>query len=159
MCEYCGCRQIAPLAELMDEHLALLDVGDEIRDHLVHGRTEQAVLAARRCTELLVRHVRREEDGVFAALKGVGDFVEEIEQLEAEHVDLDGRFAALDADTPGLEQAVEQLLAELAAHIDREDLGIFPVTQVSLGARGWDLVERVHEEQPSFLEDAPGKTT
>jgi iron-sulfur cluster repair protein YtfE (RIC family) len=105
----------------------------------------------RHCAELLLRHVRREEDGVFAALKGEGEFVEEIEALEAEHVDLDERLAALDADTPDLKGAVEAFLADLALHIDREDLGIFPVSVVSLGSRGWTVVERVHEEQPSFL--------
>ncbi len=152
MCEYCGCRQIEPLAQLMDEHLALLDLGDEVRRHLVHGHTEDAVAMLRHCASLLLRHVRREEDGVFAALKGEGEFVEEIEALEAEHVDLDERLAALDADTPDLKGQVETFLADLAAHVDREDLGIFPVSVVSLGSRGWAVVERVHEEQPSFLQ-------
>jgi hypothetical protein len=152
MCEYCGCRQIVPLAELMDEHLALLDLGDEVRRKLVHGEVDDAVAMLRHCATLLLRHVRREEDGVFAALKGEGEFVEEIEELEAEHVDLDARLAALDAETPDLKSQVESFLADLALHIDREDLGIFPVSVVSLRARGWAVVERIHEEQPSFLQ-------
>lgn len=126
MCEYCGCRQIGPLSELMDEHLALLD-------------------------GLLDRHVRREEDGVFTALRGTSDFVDEVADLEKEHRDFETWLATLDQDADDFADRVEQILIDLARHVDREDLGIFPVSVVTLGADGWDLVTQVHEDQPSFL--------
>ncbi len=44
------------------------------------------------------------------------------------------------------------LFDALEAHIEREDLGIFPVSVVTLGAVGWDIVERVHQERPSYLQ-------
>lgn len=41
----------------------------------------------------------------------------------------------------------------LAVHVEREDLGIFPVSVVTLGAIGWSVVEAAHEDSPSFLHD------
>jgi hemerythrin-like domain-containing protein len=154
MCEYCGCRQIEPLAELMDEHLALLDVAGEVRRDLEHRRLDEAVAGLRRLSALLDRHARREEDGVFTALRELGEFGDEVDELTAEHAEFHRRLGELGDDSPTLKQDAEALFAHLTQHIDREDLGIFPVSTVSLGARGWDLVAAVHDAQPSFLADA-----
>jgi len=48
---------------------------------------------------------------------------------------------------------VSCLLGDLEVHVEREDLGIFPVSVVTLGADGWALIERAHQESPSFLLD------
>ncbi|MGN6252969.1 MAG: hemerythrin domain-containing protein [Marmoricola sp.] len=151
MCEYCGCRQIAPLAELMDEHLALLDLAGQVRRELVRGRREEALEVLGEVSRLLDLHARREEDGVFTALRDSGDFVEEVDQLTGEHGDFHDRIAALRPESDDLKQKVDALLAELSDHIDREDLGIFPVSVVTLGSRGWEQVDSVHTAQPSFL--------
>ena len=37
MCEHCGCRGVEPIAELMDEHFALLDLVGDVRRHLQRG--------------------------------------------------------------------------------------------------------------------------
>jgi hemerythrin-like domain-containing protein len=155
VCEYCGCRQIEPLAELMDEHLALLDLAGDVRRHLAHARVEEGLALLRRTGDLLDRHARREEDGVFAALRETGEFVEEVDELTGEHSDFHARIVALEASDPRLGTTVDVLLGELTTHIDREDLGIFPVSVVTLGATGWDTVSRVHGEQPSFLASPP----
>ena len=39
---------------------------------------------------------------------------------------------------------VTQLLDDLDEHVEREDLGIFPVSVVTLGATGWAIVDRAH---------------
>jgi len=49
---------------------------------------------------------------------------------------------------------VEVLLADLEQHIEREDLGIFPVSVVTLGADGWDVVDRAHAAIPTFLPES-----
>ena len=49
---------------------------------------------------------------------------------------------------------MSSLLDDLAAHIDREDYGIFPVSVVTLGAAGWTTVDRAHSTTPSFLLDS-----
>ncbi|MGN6782312.1 MAG: hemerythrin domain-containing protein [Marmoricola sp.] len=154
MCEYCGCRQVTPLAELMDEHLALLDLAGQVRRELVQGRRAQALEVLADVGRLLDRHARREEDGVFTALRDSGDFVDEVDQLTGEHGDFHERIAALTPDSEDLKERVDALLGELSDHIDREDLGIFPVSVVTLGSRGWEQVDAVHAAQPSFLAEA-----
>jgi hemerythrin-like domain-containing protein len=154
MCEHCGCRGVEPIAELMDEHLALLEESAAVRRHLVAGDRPAAAEALRRAGDLLDRHVRREEAGVFTALKEQGDFVDAVEELEDEHDTFDARLAALDPAAVDFAERVEVLLAELAEHIDKENLGIFPVAVVTLGAQGWETVGRAHEHEPSFLSDS-----
>jgi hypothetical protein len=151
MCEYCGCRQIEPLAELMDEHLALLDEASDIETALRHRDHHQVHERLLRLADLLDRHVHREEDGVFAALKDTKEFLDEIADLEQEHHDFHAQIAALDPADPVFADRVRELFAHLYDHIDMEDLGIFPVSVVTLGARGWDTIARVHDEQPTFL--------
>jgi hemerythrin-like domain-containing protein len=151
MCEHCGCRQVAPLGELMDEHLALLDLAADVRAAL--GRDDRAatVELLGRFAHHLGSHVRREEDGVFTAIRDTGEYVEEIDDLERDHADFDAQIAALDLDHPDVDAHLTSLFTHLSEHIDREDLGIFPVSVVTLGAQGWDTVARAHREQPTFL--------
>ncbi|HET8560987.1 MAG TPA: hemerythrin domain-containing protein [Marmoricola sp.] len=151
MCEYCGCRQVEPLAELMDEHVALLDLGGDVRRSLSAGDRQTALALLRRFAEHLASHVRREERGIFTALRSSGEYLEEVDQLEGEHVDLDKRLAALELDSPDLAAELERLLMQLTEHVEREDLGIFPVSVVTLDAAGWETVTRAHDEQPTFL--------
>ena len=153
MCEYCGCRQIEPLAELMDEHLALLDDAGAIRRAVSNRQHGGAVDLLGQFAEALDRHVRREEDGVFRALRDLGEFRDEVSELEDEHLELHQRIADLDPADPDAGDVLALLFADLTDHIDKEDLGIFPVSVVSLGSAGWDTVARVHGEQPSFLRE------
>jgi len=152
MCEHCGCRGVEPIAELMDEHYALLDEAHQVRAALASGDRRTALDRLRVLVGHLGRHVHREEDGVFAALRDRGEYLDEVEQLEKEHVLLDDGIARLDPDDPLLDRAVEALFRELEEHIERENLGVFPVSVVTLGARGWDTVEQARRTYPTFLE-------
>ena len=151
MCEYCGCREVEPIAELMDEHYALLDDAHLVRRAMASGDREGALEHLRRLVAHLDTHVRREEVGVFAALRDKGEYVEEVEVLEKEHVMLDEGIAALDPESPEFERAVAILLLELDEHVERENLGIFPASVVTLGAKGWDTVEQARAAYPTFL--------
>ena len=139
----------------MDEHLALLDLAADVRTALGRGDRADALDRLRRLGVLLDRHVRREEHGVFTALREAGEYLEEVGDLEQEHVDLDTRIQRLGADDPTLAEQLDVLFTDLSDHIDREDLGIFPVSVVTLGASGWDIVARAHGEEPSFLGERP----
>jgi hemerythrin-like domain-containing protein len=138
----------------MDEHLALLDLAADVRGALGRGERAEAVDLLHRLGGLLDRHVRREEDGVFTALADAGEYLDEIGDLEKEHQDFDARIARLDPDRPGFADDLSALFGDLSDHIDREDLGIFPVSVVTLGAHGWDTIAHVHAAQPSFLAGA-----
>ncbi len=159
MCEYCGCRQIPPLAELMDEHFALLDIGAVLDLALRHGDHARVTEALTLLAGRLETHVTREEQGVFTAMRAAGEFAGEIEDLEQEHVDFAAdlrEMIALDPRDPSMGERVAAMMDHLSTHIDRENLGIFPVSVVSLGKTGWDTVAAAHTAHPTFL-DASGQ--
>lgn len=151
MCEHCGCRQVAPIAELMDEHTALLDEAYEVRKALGEGDPTKAMELLRRLVGHLDQHVHREETGIFPAIRETGEFVEEVDELEGEHRDLDAALAGLDPDAPDFAQRVTDLLHTLDVHVERENLGVFPVAIVTLGADGWNTIDRAHAATPTFL--------
>jgi hypothetical protein len=153
VCEYCGCRGIPPIAELMDEHSALVDRADLVRQDLGAGDPAAAMSRLSGLLAHLDRHVRREEDGIFRALRGDGEFLDEVVQLEGEHRGFASAVAGLDPGSPDFTARVLRLLGELDDHVEREDLGIFPVSAVTLDAAGWSLIDEAHSRSPSFLLD------
>lgn len=155
MCDHCGCRGVGAVRELMDEHTALLDEAYAVRQRLLSGDPVGAMAGVSALVSRLRRHVRREEDGIFRALRSSGEFLDEVDALEGEHADLEQAIALLDPGSPGFDAGVAGLLDDLAVHIDREDYGIFPVSVVTLGAAGWTIVDRAHAAAPTFLLDVP----
>jgi hypothetical protein len=138
----------------MDEHTALVDHAHHVRQHLGAGRTTAAKARLAVLVADLVRHVGREERGIFRALRTTGEFIDEIDELEGEHRDFAMLIDSLDTESVDFDVHVTKLLDDLAVHVEREDLGIFPVSVVTLGASGWAIVDRAHTESPSFLLDA-----
>lgn len=155
MCEHCGCRGVEPIAELMDEHFALLDLAGDVRRHLQRGDRVGATATLEQLGAKLLRHVSREERGVFAALKEQGDFCDAVAELEAEHLAFDIQLDELDPDSPTFVTDATSMMDDLVTHIDKENLGVFPVTVVTLGARGWATIEAAHEAEASFLSASP----
>ena len=152
MCEYCGCRGNEAIGELMAEHDALKDDADRVRTAMSTGDRDTARTAVIDLVGRLESHVRREERGIFAALREHGEFADEVAALEAEHRHFDTAIDDLAPDGTEFDVQVRALLEELDRHIEREDLGIFPVSVVTLGASGWALVEQAHAETPTFLD-------
>ena len=151
MCEHCGCRGNEAIAELMDEHFVLMDLADQVRRHLQREDRAGAVTTVEKLGGLLLRHVAREERGVFAALKDQGDFADAVEELEAEHLTFDIQLDELDPESPTFADEVRAMLDDLVTHIDKENLGVFPVAVVTLGARGWAIVDAAREAETSPL--------
>jgi hemerythrin-like domain-containing protein len=144
MCEHCGCRGIEPIADLMDEHYEILDIAGDVRRLLAAEDRQAAATRLAWLGQRLGEHVDREERGVFAALKSQDEFVEAVLELEAEHVDFDAELDLLDVEAPDFDVRVTGLLRSLSHHVDQENLGIFPVASVTLGAAGWDMVAMAH---------------
>ena len=153
MCDHCGCRGVGPIRELLDEHAALSDQSHDVRRMFGSGDPHEATTLLGDLVSRLQRHVRREEDGIFRALRDSGEFLDEVDSLEREHDGFEKAVAALDPGAGDFPAAVTALLDELAAHIEREDYGIFPVAVVTLGASGWKVVDDAHSATPSFLLD------
>jgi hypothetical protein len=142
---------VPAIADLMAEHAALVHQAGHLRETL-RSRDFAAVRSG--LTELVARltgHVRREEDGIFAALRSTGEYVDEVDALEDEHRDLETTIAELDITSPAFARAVTRLLDDLDLHVQREELGIFPASVVTLGAEGWNTVDEAHTRTPSFL--------
>jgi Hemerythrin HHE cation binding domain len=139
--------------ELMDEHTALVDQSYDVRQALRAGDSSGATKLLTSLVLRVEQHVHREENGIFRALRGSGEFLDEIDALEGEHAGLEKAIAGLDPRTPQFPAAVTRLLDDLAVHVDREDYGIFPVSVVTLGAAGWSIVDQAHSTTPSFLLD------
>lgn len=158
MCEYCGCREVPPIGELMEEHDVIMGDADEVRTALRRGDRAEVVARLEHLTTHLDPHVRREEQGIFAALRAQGDWAEEVSELEGEHRGLDATLGALDVLDPDFDRDVLALLLDLETHVGRENLGIFPVSVVTLGATGWDTVRDAHHRIPTFLTADPPAT-
>lgn len=135
----------------MDEHYDLLDDAHALCRAIAAGHRQVATEILDRLTKHIDVHVRREEHGIFTALRHGGEYVEEVEVLEQEHAAFDAAVDTLDPDDPDFERVVADLLRDLDDHIERENLGIFPVSVVTLGAEGWHLVEDAREVFPTFL--------
>jgi hemerythrin-like domain-containing protein len=129
----------------MDEHFDLLDLSGTTRGLLASGDRRGAWEVLGTLAQRLDDHVRREEAGVFRALRDQGEFVETVQELEAEHGAFDEAISELGLDDVDLEARVGALLDELCLHIDKENLGIFPVAVVTLNGAGWETVTAAHE--------------
>ena len=137
----------------MDEHTALMEEAHHVRQALGRGDRDLAIFRLTSLVGHLRRHVRREEAGVFTALRDKGEFLEELSELEAEHREFDATIAALEGGAPDFAAVVTRMLDDLGEHVEREDLGIFPVSVVTLGATGWQIVDQARLDSPSFLLD------
>jgi hypothetical protein len=144
---------VPAIAELMDEHSALVDQAHHVRQDVGAGKPAAAMARLAGLVAHLERHVQREEDGVFRAMRAAGEFIDEVEALEGEHRDFAAVIAGLETGSADFEAQVFRLLDDLAVHVEREDLGIFPVSVITLGASGWALVDQAHSTSPSFLLD------
>ena len=154
MCEHCGCRGVPPIAELMDEHLALLDEAHHVRRALGAGDRTAAMRTPRRPgappgparAPRGGRHLRRAARRR-RVRRGGGPAGGRAPRVRRR----DRRAGPRRARPRG--QGRPSCSRELDDHVERENLGIFPVSVVTLGATGWELVDRAHAETPTFLPD------
>ena len=158
MCSYCGCEGVPAIADLKAEHESLVDQASHVRVALRSADPATAMLLVTRLVGHLTSHVGREEDGIFRALRETGEYVEEVDGLENEHRGLEAAIAGLDVTSPDFSARVGLLLDDLDVHVQREELGIFPASVVTLGAKGWNTVDEAHLRTPSFLLDVSGVT-
>ena len=151
VCEYCGCRGVPPIAELMDEHTTLVDHAHHVRQDLASENPSAAMSRLSGHVAHLDRHVQREEDGIFRAMRATGEFLDEINALEGEHRGFAIAVAALDPESSGFDAQVIRSSTSWMSMSSARTLGIFPVSVVTLGATGWTIVDEAHTNSPSFL--------
>lgn len=131
MCDHCSCRSFEPIADLSREHEEILVLAWEVaegRDET--GASAQALLA------ILDGHVRKEELGLYPWLFDTGDLEPEtVDRLEDEHVEVraeivEGRFD-------------RRSYYALAAHIEEEEMELFPAAMFAFDDDAWDELDRL----------------
>lgn len=135
MCDHCGCREIASIGRFMADHELLLDLVREIRAAVYAGNERAARKVVAELAGLLDPHVHAEERGLFAVMRGQGEFVDYIDRLEAEHADLAARISG----PLGAAEIIE-ICDRLREHIHAEEYGLFPAALAGLGGADWDAV-------------------
>ena len=133
MCDHCSCRQFPAIAELSEEHEEILAVAWELSEQL--GATGDRVDdLADRLLRMLDVHVRAEETALYPLLVGCGGLdTDRSDGLETEHADLqaaivEGRFG-------------RRTYFELAAHIEEEELELFPAAMFGFEDEDWAVLD------------------
>lgn len=150
MCDHCGCRNLTPVARLMDEHDRLRELSGHIRRHIRGG---EDAAAREHFDELLVilgPHVAKEEGVLFPMLRRSEDLADHVIVLEGEHAGLYDAVDDLDdVPAPAAERwrdGVLRILHELDEHIYKEDFGLFPAAIATLDGDDWDAMDRWEDE-------------
>lgn len=143
MCDHCGCRDLTPVARLMDEHDRLRNLSTRIRAHLAAGDDAAARAHFEELLVVLDPHVRKEEGVLFPMLRRSDDLAAHVGVLEAEHAGLYDDVDELDdAAAPAWRDGVLRLLDDLSEHMFKEDFGLFPAALATLDGSDWDAVDQ-----------------
>ena len=142
MCEYCGCQDIAAIAELTREHDAVVAEISTLRGCVREGDVDGAASTARRIARILAPHTAVEEHGLFPHL--APEFPDHVAALEREHREIEAVLVRAAHGTPEDPQWPGELLAameRLRDHILKEQDGLFPASLSILDADAWASVE------------------
>jgi hypothetical protein len=141
MCDHCGCREFPGIAELSAEHETILELAWQVAEGERAGQAADATVVGI-LLDQLDRHVDKEELALYPLLISVGDLAPETsDALEDEHRSLratlvDGRFDR------------RQYYA-LAAHIEAEEMELFPAAMFAFDDETWDELDAVHRRVDS----------
>ncbi len=137
MCDYCGCRESGPTAELAAEHVRLGELSEQMKSLMSQGADFSGVFE--QFSRLLDLHAAKEEVGLFPQVMTLGKMDDDIAQLISEHEILHDQLR----DGPGGTQ-VKDALRLLAQHIDDEEFSLFPHVFHQLDPEQWDEIELAH---------------
>jgi hemerythrin-like domain-containing protein len=159
MCEYCGCQDIAAIAQLTAEHDRALDyVRDAERAAGAQDMTATRI-AAMALVELLAPHIAVEEEALFPAM--ANEYPDHIRILVGEHDLIEQALAEVsspgepESDWPGRVLRAMQLLR---THISKEQDGVFPAALAILGPDDWDRLDQVRKRFNPDPSDPPEQT-
>lgn len=143
MCDYCDCRELAPIGELSKEHERISDLAARLRDAVTSGSADPAA-ALGALQAALGPHLAKEEIGLFAQLEGRPGFAWYLEQLNGDHAR--ARSSLLSPDAAEL-SAPEVLgaLDDLAEHIQAEEYDLFPASRLIFDDLAWAKVAAAHD--------------
>lgn len=142
MCDHCGCRSFAPIAELTAEHEEILRLAWTLAEATRTGHppevgTRETLLA------MLDLHAAKEEAGLYPELVRLGALsVQDRADLEQEHRVLRGVVAEDEFD--------RRAYYELANHMEVEDVELFSAARFHFEEPDWDEMAAAHEAQETL---------
>jgi hemerythrin-like domain-containing protein len=145
MCDYCGCQQIATIAELYGEHDAVVALLAKVQSALPdESRREDVVDDCRQILAILAPHTVVEEEGLFPEM--TGEFPEHIEALRSDHREIEkvlGEASGGFPEDPSWPDRLLSVLFLLREHILKEQDGVFPAALIALDPEQWERIEAV----------------
>lgn len=132
MCDHCHCRDNRPIAELSAEHEEILRVAWSLSEHVrLAGATDAALRDE--LLDMLQVHVAAEEQALYPLLVASGGLDRsQSAVLEDEHEALRTSLLAGTFD--------RRTYYELAAHIEAEEMELFPAAMFGFDDEAWDLL-------------------
>ena len=138
MCDHCGCRAFPAIAELTADHEAILSLAWQLAEAVPRGGATDPTVRDE-LLAILDAHVVKEETGLYPLLLAAGDLsVETSGTLEDEHRTL---RAAL---TGGA--FVRRDYYALAAHIEQEEMELFPAAMFAFDDDEWNELATAHQQ-------------
>ena len=140
MCEYCGCRDIALIGRLSNEHYGAVDDLGNLRRAIETGQKALVDTAAAVMGDHLFPHNLSEEAGLFHELLDDEYFAPTVADLIEEHhlmVTQVNRIAA------GEWTVYPEFENSLRGHIDKEENGLFPACAVYIDADTWVAIDEL----------------
>jgi Hemerythrin HHE cation binding domain. len=147
VCEYCGCQQIATIAELYREHDDVAAQVGLIRSALAGERLGDVAKSCQQILAILGPHTVVEEEGLFPEM--ADEFPDHIEVLRSDHREIEkvlGEAADGPPEDPTWPARLLGVLRLLGEHILKEQDGVFPAAQIALDPDQWERVEAVRAQ-------------
>ena len=136
MCDHCGCREFAPIAELTADHEQILSMAWSIVEAVRAGRPADVDEVGRLVT-LLDAHAAKEEFGLYPELMELGELTEvACAVLEEEHRTI--RAALVEGHFDRREYYA------LSAHIEVEEMELFSAAGYEFEEPEWVEMAAVH---------------
>ncbi len=137
MCDHCGCRSFPAIAELTADHEEILRVAWDLAESTRLDPAGSDDAARTSLLALLDSHVAKEESGLYPALLATGgSSPEQVAGLEEEHRELHRSLA-------GAAFGRRDFYA-LAAHIEEEEMELFPAAMLGFDDEEWDATADAH---------------
>lgn len=139
MCGYCGCQELAAIAELTAEHDAVVTLSGQVRRALATGDLDAAADGARSIGAVMTPHTAVEEGALFPAMEG--EFGEHVQRLFGEHRVVEAVLTESVERTPTdptWPQRLGEMLDLLREHIIKEEDGVFPAALTVLEPTQWE---------------------
>ena len=136
MCDYCDCRTEPEIAALSADHERLDSILAGISRAVAASDEDRRRELVDELRTVLLPHTKREERGIFAALRSALVDERYLARFEAEHDELERLLAGAGDPTYAL-----RLVTLLRDHILVEESDLFPAAHQVLSSTDWDTID------------------